>query len=79
MCSVVPVIKVSCVAIVVESSRVLCSRVAVAVQSSFLSPFIVRVEKSLVESCCIWILLLLRCYCIVEAIVGTLGLLDSLN
>ena len=44
-----------------------------------LSPFIVRVEKSLVESCCIWMLLLLRCCCIVEAVIGNLGLLDSLN
>ena len=47
MCSVVPVIKVSCVSIVVESSRVLCSRVAVAVQSSRVSrrEFLVAVYR----------------------------------
>ena len=45
----------------------------------FLLPFFVSVKKALVGSCCIWTLLLLRCCCIVEVIVGTLGLLNSLN
>ena len=45
----------------------------------FLSPFIVSVKEVLVESWFIGKLLLLRCCCIIEVIVGTLGLLSSLN